>query len=68
MANDWNGCCKASNRLADLVCAMYHPRNEQARRTFPTSTWAKIIAAELGIEIPDAEPPNVYSRRPHRSA
>ena len=22
----WKACCRASNRLADLVCAMYHPR------------------------------------------
>ena len=49
----WHACCKASNRLADLVCSMYHPKNEQARKTWPTATWAEIIAAELGVEVPE---------------
>lgn len=55
MANDWQGCCKAAGRLADLVCFMYHRQDEQARRIFPTSTWAEIIAAELNISTPEDE-------------
>ncbi len=51
----WADCCRASNRLADLVCLMYHPKGEQARKTWPTTTWAEIIASELGIEIPGQE-------------
>jgi hypothetical protein len=50
---DWAGCCRASNRIADLVCLMYHPKDEQARKTWPTATWAELIASELGIEIPE---------------
>jgi hypothetical protein len=48
----WAGCCRASNRLADLVCMMYHPKDEMARKVWPTATWAEIIASELGIEVP----------------
>ena len=50
----WKACCRASNRLADLVCAMYHPGDVEARKTWPTATWAEIIASELGVEIPDS--------------
>ncbi len=50
----WTGCCNASNRLADLVCLMYHPNDQKARQTWPTATWAEIIASELGIKIPDS--------------
>jgi hypothetical protein len=35
---DWAGCCRASNRLMDLVCAIYHPGDAFARRVAPTST------------------------------
>jgi hypothetical protein len=49
----WSDCIRASNRLADLVCAMYHPKDEKARKTFPTATWAEIIASELGISVPE---------------
>jgi hypothetical protein len=48
----WLDCCRAANRLADLVCSMYHPKDEQARKTWPTATWAEMIAAELNIPIP----------------
>lgn len=51
----WKACCRASNRLADLVCAMYHPKDEQARKTWPTATWAELIASELDIETPSAQ-------------
>lgn len=54
-SNDWSACCRASNRLADLACAMYHPKDVKARVVFPTATWAEIIASELGIEVPDEE-------------
>jgi hypothetical protein len=50
--DQWAGCCRASNRLADLVCSMYHPRDPKARQTWPTATWAEIIAQELGIAVP----------------
>lgn len=50
---NWQRCCNASNRLMDLVCAMYHPGDAKARQTAPTSTWAEIIAEELGLELPD---------------
>jgi hypothetical protein len=49
--SDWSACTRASNRLADLVCCMYHPKDELARKTYPTATWAEIIASELGIAI-----------------
>ena len=52
---DWEGCVRASNRLADLVCAMYHPKEEKTRKTWPTATWAEIIASEIGVEIPESE-------------
>lgn len=52
---DWSGCCRASNRLADLVCMMYHAKDEKARKTWPTATWAEIIAEEVGINIPRSE-------------
>jgi hypothetical protein len=51
-ATGWAGCYRAANRLADLVCAMYHPKDEKARQTWPVSTWAEIIASELNIEEP----------------
>jgi len=47
---DWSACCNAAGRLADLVCAMYHPKDEKARVTWPVATWAEIISSELGIE------------------
>ena len=47
---DWTGCGRASSRIMDMVCAMYHPGDERARQFAPTSTWAEIIAGELGIE------------------
>ena len=50
---DWQACTRASNRLADLTCLMYHPKDEKARLTFPTATWAEIIASELGIDVPE---------------
>ena len=50
--SDWEGCCKAANRLADLACALYHPNDKHSRKIFPVSTWAEIIAEELGVEIP----------------
>jgi hypothetical protein len=52
---DWAGCCRASNRIADLVCLMYHPGDKKARLTWPTATWAEIIASELDIQIPGQE-------------
>jgi len=48
---DFASCLRASNRLADLVCAMYHPKDEEARTVFPTATWAEVIASELGVEV-----------------
>lgn len=53
---DWKGCVSASNRLADLVCAIYHPRDQKARQAWPTATWAEIIAAELGVNVPVVKP------------
>ena len=50
---EWLACTRAANRLADLVCLMYHPGDKMARLTWPTATWAEIIAAELGIQIPE---------------
>lgn len=47
---DFAACSRAANRLADLVCAMYHPKDKKARQTWPTATWAEIIASELGVE------------------
>lgn len=52
---DWAGCCRASCRLADLVCAMYHPDDPRVRKTWTTATWAEIIASELGIMVPGEE-------------
>lgn len=52
---DWTGCCRAACRLADLVCAMYHPGDPRARKTWPTATWAELIASELGITVPGEE-------------
>lgn len=52
MPNGWAQCVRASNQLADLVCSMYHPKDDKARKTWPTATWAEIIASELGIEVP----------------
>jgi hypothetical protein len=49
---DFAACHRASNRLADMVCAMYHPGDKKARETWPTATWAEIIASELGVEVP----------------
>jgi hypothetical protein len=48
-AKGLKGCYRAANRLADLVCAMYHPNDAKARCIFPIVTWAEIIASELGI-------------------
>jgi hypothetical protein len=53
MPGAWSNCCRAAGRLADLVCIMYHPKDEKARQTWPTATWAGIIASELGIELPN---------------
>ena len=50
--HSWPSCVAASNRLADMVCIMYHPKDEKARRTWPTATWAEIIASELGVPTP----------------
>jgi hypothetical protein len=46
-------CLRASNRLADLACAVYCPHDSSARKIFPTATWAEIIAQELGIVVPE---------------
>jgi hypothetical protein len=54
-AANWHGCCNAAGRLADLVCNMYHPKDAKARKTWPTATWAEIIASELGIEVPETD-------------
>jgi hypothetical protein len=54
-AKDWAACCRAAHRLADLTCAVAYPGNEKVRQTWPTATWAEIIACELGIEIPEEE-------------
>lgn len=51
----WEDCCNASNELADMVCAMYHPGDKKARETWPTATWAEIIARNLGIQIPQSD-------------
>lgn len=51
----WIACCRASNRIWDLVCAMYHPNDPRARQVAPTATCAEMIAAELGIEVPETE-------------
>lgn len=51
----WRACCRASGRIADMVCTMYHPGNKKARDTWPTATWAEIIAVELGIELPNQD-------------
>jgi hypothetical protein len=29
--------------------------DEKARQTWPTATWAEIIASELGIKVPESE-------------
>lgn len=52
---DWAGCCRAANRLMDMVCLMYHPGDTYTRKVAPTAAWAEIIASELGIEIPGVE-------------
>jgi hypothetical protein len=49
----WHGCCVASNRIADLVCAMFYPGDVQARKTWPTATWSEMIASELNITVPE---------------
>lgn len=54
-ADGWSGCVSAANQLADMVCLMYHPKDEKARKTFPTATWAEIIAREVGVTIPNSE-------------
>jgi hypothetical protein len=51
----WSNCCRVAGRLADLVCLMYHPKDEMARKVWPTATWSEIIASELGIEVPETE-------------
>lgn len=48
--SDWAGCSRAANRIADLVSAIYDPKN---RALMPTSTWSEIIASELGIDDPE---------------
>ena len=47
---EMSACHRAANQLADLVCLMYHPNDAKARETYPTATWAEIIASELGIQ------------------
>jgi hypothetical protein len=54
-SKDWQSCARAANRLADLVCSMYHPKDAKARQVWPTATWAELIANELGVEIPGQE-------------
>jgi len=51
----WAQCCKAAGRLADLVVAMYHHNDPQARKTWPTATWAEMIASETGVKIPSED-------------
>lgn len=51
---DWKACSRASNRLADLLAAVYAPKDEMARKLMPTATWAEIIASELDIPVPEA--------------
>lgn len=46
----WIKCVRAADRLADMVCLMYHPGDTKARLTWPTATWAEIIASELGVD------------------
>ena len=53
MPDAWSNCCRAAGRLVDLVCTMYHLKDEKARQTWSTATWAEIIASEFGIEIPN---------------
>lgn len=48
MPNNWEGCVKAANRLADLACVL---KGEGARQVFPTAVWAEIIASELDIPV-----------------
>lgn len=38
---NWKACCRAANRLADLVCATYIPKEQRDsfRKVFPTATW-----------------------------
>lgn len=50
LISDWGACSRASNRIADLVSAVYAPN---VRAMMPTATWAEIIASELGIDYTD---------------
>lgn len=43
----WASCCRASHRIADTLYSHIPP----ARKIALTSTWAEIIASELGIEV-----------------
>lgn len=65
MPRNWESCYRAADRLADMVCAMYHPKDEKARQTWPVSTWAEIIAIELGISHKPTRKPTKYNG--HRS-
>ena len=48
----FDSCSRAANRIADLVCAMYHPKDKKARQVYATATLAEIIANEIGEQIP----------------
>jgi hypothetical protein len=52
-SDGWKQCCQASNRIADLMCSMYHHGDAQARKVYPTATMAEMIASSLGIEVPE---------------
>lgn len=47
----WQACCRASNRIWDLVHSMYGGQ----RNLMPAATTAEIIAGELGYSIPERE-------------
>ena len=55
IAANWEGCCSAAGEIADLVCFMFYQgeKAKQARKTWPTSTWAEIIARNVGVETPE---------------
>jgi hypothetical protein len=48
----WAACLRASSRICDIACALYHPGDELARTIAPRITIAEIIAGELGILTP----------------
>lgn len=50
---DWSNCVRASNRLADLMCAIYHPGDAETRKVATTATFAEIIAEDMGIHVPE---------------